>query len=76
MSPIVRDRPTFAYLYAAIIAGPLPVVWGSGTGSEVMSRIATPMVGGMLSSTLLTLAVIPALYAWVKRRAVKKGSDG
>jgi Cu(I)/Ag(I) efflux system membrane protein CusA/SilA len=41
-----------------------------------MSRIAAPMVGGMLSSTLLTLAVIPALYAWVKRRAVKKGSDG
>jgi Cu(I)/Ag(I) efflux system membrane protein CusA/SilA len=42
-------------------------MWGSGTGSEVMSRIAAPMVGGMISSTVLTLCVIPALYAWVKQ---------
>jgi Cu(I)/Ag(I) efflux system membrane protein CusA/SilA len=51
----------------AIMAGLLPILWGTGTGSEVMSRIAAPMVGGMLSSTVLTLAVIPALYAWVKQ---------
>jgi len=42
-------------------------MWGSGTGSEVMSRIAAPMVGGMISSTVLTLGVIPALYALVKQ---------
>src|SRR5213083_1541740 len=53
-------------LYGAIMAGLLPIMWGTGTGSEVMSRIAAPMVGGMISSTVLTLAVIPALYALVK----------
>jgi len=41
-------------------------LWSSGTGSEVMSRIAAPMVGGMISSTILTLIVIPAIYALVK----------
>ncbi len=46
----------------AIIAGLLPIMWGSGTGSEVMQRIAAPMVGGLLSATLLTLVVIPALF--------------
>ena len=46
-------------------------MWGTGTGSEVMRRIAAPMVGGMLSSTLLTLLVIPALYAIVKQRQLK-----
>jgi Cu(I)/Ag(I) efflux system membrane protein CusA/SilA len=51
----------------AIMAGLLPIMWGSGTGSEVMSRIAAPMVGGMISSTVLTLCVIPALYALIKQ---------
>jgi Cu(I)/Ag(I) efflux system membrane protein CusA/SilA len=51
----------------AIMAGLLPIMWGTGTGSEVMSRIAAPMVGGMISSTVLTLAVIPAIYALVKQ---------
>jgi Cu(I)/Ag(I) efflux system membrane protein CusA/SilA len=50
----------------AIMAGLLPILWSSGTGSEVMRRIAVPMVGGMVSSTLLTLLVIPAIYAIVK----------
>jgi Cu(I)/Ag(I) efflux system membrane protein CusA/SilA len=50
----------------AIMAGLLPILWGTGTGAEVMSRIAAPMVGGMISSTVLTLAVIPAIYALVK----------
>lgn len=50
-----------------IIAGLLPIMWGSGTGSEVMRRIAAPMVGGMVSSTILTLLVIPAIYFLVKR---------
>jgi Cu(I)/Ag(I) efflux system membrane protein CusA/SilA len=49
----------------AIMAGLLPIMWSTGTGSEVMRRIAAPMVGGMVSSTVLTLVVIPALYALV-----------
>jgi Cu(I)/Ag(I) efflux system membrane protein CusA/SilA len=44
----------------------LPIMWSSGTGSEVMQRIAVPMIGGMISSTVLTLVVIPAVYAWIK----------
>jgi len=50
----------------AIMAGLQPILWGSGTDSEVMSRIAAQMVGGMISSSVLTLAVIPAIYALVK----------
>ena len=50
-----------------IIAGLLPIMWGTGTGSEGMRRIAAPMVGGMISSTVLTLLVIPVIYAWVKQ---------
>jgi Cu(I)/Ag(I) efflux system membrane protein CusA/SilA len=56
----------------AIIAGLLPIMWGTGTGSEVMRRIAAPMVGGMISSTVLTLVVIPAIYMVVKSRAVRR----
>ena len=52
----------------AIMAGLLPILWNTGTGSEVMQRIAVPMVGGMISSTALTLLVIPVIYAMVKSR--------
>lgn len=52
------------------MAGLLPILWSNGTGAEVMRRIAVPMVGGMVPSTLLTLLVIPALYAIVKRRGL------
>ena len=62
---VERVRPKMMTV-VAIMAGLLPIMWGSGTGSEVMSRIAAPMVGGMISSTVLTLAVIPALYAMIK----------
>ncbi|BCB27138.1 cation efflux system protein CusA [Sulfurimicrobium lacus] len=62
---VERVRPKMMTV-VAIMAGLLPIMWSSGTGSEVMRRIAAPMVGGMLSSTLLTLVVIPALYALVK----------
>ena len=62
---VERVRPKMMTV-VAIMAGLLPIMWSSGTGSEVMSRIAAPMVGGMVSSTILTLAVIPALYALVK----------
>ena len=54
------------------MAGLLPIMWGTGTGSEVMRRIAAPMVGGMISSTLLTLIVIPAIYALVKQYEMRR----
>jgi Cu(I)/Ag(I) efflux system membrane protein CusA/SilA len=50
-------------------------MWSHGTGSEVMQRIAVPMIGGMVSSTLLTLAVIPAVYALVKGFGLRTGGD-
>ena len=68
---VERVRPKMMTV-TAIIAGLLPIMWSTGTGSEVMRRIAAPMVGGMISSTLLTLVVIPALYALVKRRQVSR----
>jgi Cu(I)/Ag(I) efflux system membrane protein CusA/SilA len=70
---VERVRPKMMTV-VAIMAGLLPIMWGHGTGSEVMSRIAAPMVGGMISSTVLTLGVIPALYALVKRRRLKSGA--
>ena len=63
---VERVRPKMMTV-VAIMAGLLPIMWGTGTGSEVMSRIAAPMVGGMVSSTILTLLVIPAIYALVKQ---------
>ena len=62
---VERVRPKMMTV-AAITAGLLPIMWSHGTGAEVMQRIAVPMIGGMVSSTLLTLAVIPAIYAVVK----------
>jgi Cu(I)/Ag(I) efflux system membrane protein CusA/SilA len=63
---VERVRPKMMTV-VAIMAGLLPIMWSTGTGSEVMRRIAAPMVGGMVSSTLLTLLVIPAIYTLVKR---------
>ncbi|PKO86039.1 MAG: CusA/CzcA family heavy metal efflux RND transporter, partial [Betaproteobacteria bacterium HGW-Betaproteobacteria-12] len=71
---VERVRPKMMTV-VAIMAGLLPIMWGSGTGSEVMSRIAAPMVGGMISSTVLTLAVIPAIYALVKQWRLKRGTE-
>ena len=62
---VERVRPKMMTV-CAIIAGLLPILWSSGTGSEVMQRIAVPMVGGMISSTILTLIVIPAVYGLIK----------
>ncbi len=62
---VERVRPKMMTV-VAIMAGLLPIMWSSGAGSEVMQRIAVPMIGGMVSSTLLTLVVIPAIYAIVK----------
>jgi Cu(I)/Ag(I) efflux system membrane protein CusA/SilA len=64
---VERVRPKMMTV-VAIMAGLLPIMWSTGTGSEVMRRIAAPMVGGMVSSTILTLVVIPVIYALVKRR--------
>ena len=68
---VERVRPKMMTV-TAIVAGLLPILWSEGTGSEIMQRIAVPMIGGMASSTLLTLLVIPAIYALVKlpRRGV------
>ena len=63
---VERVRPKMMTV-AAIMAGLLPIMWSHGTGAEVMQRIAVPMIGGMVSSTVLTLIVIPAIYAVVKR---------
>ncbi|MEQ1691756.1 MAG: efflux RND transporter permease subunit, partial [Gemmatimonas sp.] len=65
-----RVRPKMMTV-TAIMAGLLPILWGSGTGASVMKRIAAPMVGGMISSTVLTLIVIPAVYSLWKERAVR-----
>jgi copper/silver efflux system protein len=64
---VLRVRPK-AMTVAVILAGLLPIVWGSGTGSEVMSRIAAPMLGGMITAPLLSLLVVPAAYALLRRR--------
>jgi Cu(I)/Ag(I) efflux system membrane protein CusA/SilA len=69
---LMRVRPIMMTV-AAIIAGLLPIMLGSGTGSEVMRRIAAPMVGGMVSATVLTLAVIPAIFlVWQRHRLTSK----
>jgi len=67
---VERVRPKMMTV-TAIMAGLLPIMWSSGTGSEVMSRIAAPMVGGMVSSTVLTLVVIPVIYMWLKERGMR-----
>ena len=67
---VERVRPKMMTV-TAIMAGLLPILWGNGTGASVMKRIAAPMVGGMISSTVLTLVVIPAVYSLWKERAVR-----
>ncbi|MEC5319061.1 CusA/CzcA family heavy metal efflux RND transporter [Brenneria populi subsp. brevivirga] len=71
---VLRVRPK-AMTVAVIIAGLLPILWGSGAGSEVMSRIAAPMIGGMITAPLLSLFIIPAAYKliWLRRHRVKAG---
>jgi Cu(I)/Ag(I) efflux system membrane protein CusA/SilA len=67
---VVRVRPKLMTT-AAIMAGLLPILWGNGAGASVMKRIAAPMVGGMLSSTVLTLVVIPAIYALWREHQIR-----
>ena len=68
---VERVRPKIMTV-TAIIAGLLPILWGHGAGADVMKRIAAPMVGGMVSSTLLTLLVIPAIYSLWKEWEVRR----
>jgi Cu(I)/Ag(I) efflux system membrane protein CusA/SilA len=65
---VLRVRPK-AMTVAVIVGGLLPLFWGSGTGSEVMQRIAAPMVGGMISAPLLSMFVVPVVYRLMRRRA-------
>jgi Cu(I)/Ag(I) efflux system membrane protein CusA/SilA len=70
---VMRVRPKMMTV-VAIMAGLLPIMWGSGTGSEVMRRIAAPMVGGMVSATVLTLIVIPVIYTLVAEARLARES--
>ena len=70
---VERVRPKMMTV-AAIMAGLLPIMWSHGAGAEVMQRIAVPMIGGMVSSTVLTLVVIPAIYALVKGMRLTSGA--
>ena len=65
LGAVERVRPKMMTV-VAIMAGLVPILWSTGTGSEVMQRIAVPMIGGMMSSTVLTLVVIPAIYGLIK----------
>ena len=71
---VERVRPKMMTV-TAIMGGLLPILWGSGAGGTVMRRIAAPMIGGMVSSTLLTLLVIPAIYSLWKERTLRSNSD-
>jgi Cu(I)/Ag(I) efflux system membrane protein CusA/SilA len=67
----LRVRP-IAMTVAVIIAGLLPIMWGSGTGSEIMRRIASPMVGGMITAPILSMIVVPVVYMLMRRRALAR----
>jgi Cu(I)/Ag(I) efflux system membrane protein CusA/SilA len=71
---VLRVRPKMMTV-VAIMAGLLPIMWGHGTGSEVMRRIAAPMVGGMVSATVLTLVVIPALFALLEEAKLRRAAE-
>jgi Cu(I)/Ag(I) efflux system membrane protein CusA/SilA len=71
---VERVRPKMMTV-VAIMAGLLPIMWNTGTGSEIMQRIAVPMIGGMISSTLLTLIVIPAIFGLAKGRALPQSEE-
>ncbi|GAC1690682.1 MAG: CusA/CzcA family heavy metal efflux RND transporter [Candidatus Dormibacteraceae bacterium] len=70
----LRVRP-IAMTVAVIIAGLLPIMWGSGTGSEIMRRIASPMVGGMITAPILSMIVVPVVYMLIRRRELTSRSN-
>ncbi|WP_050464674.1 efflux RND transporter permease subunit [Herbaspirillum autotrophicum] len=71
---VLRVRPK-AMTVAVILAGLIPILWGSGAGSEVMSRIAAPMVGGMITAPLLSMFVIPAAYRLLRGRRISGSAE-
>ncbi|HHQ4314037.1 TPA: efflux RND transporter permease subunit [Serratia fonticola] len=71
---VLRVRPKVMTV-ATIMAGLLPIMWGGGAGSEVMQRIAAPMIGGMVSAPLLSMLVIPAVYSLLHRKDEKPGAE-
>ncbi|MDE2275865.1 MAG: efflux RND transporter permease subunit, partial [Burkholderiales bacterium] len=71
---VLRVRPK-AMTVAVILAGLLPILLGGGTGSEVMKRIAAPMVGGMVTAPLLSMFVVPAVYLLMRRRRPGPGAN-
>ena len=71
---VERVRPKLMTV-TAITAGLLPILWSQGTGADMMKRIAAPMVGGMVSSTVLTLVVIPAIYSLWKERVLRRAQE-
>jgi Cu(I)/Ag(I) efflux system membrane protein CusA/SilA len=74
LGAVERVRPKMMTV-VAIMAGLIPILWSTGTGSEVMQRIAVPMIGGMISSTVLTLIVIPAIYDLIKGFGLPREPD-
>jgi len=72
---VMRVRPKIMTV-ATTIMGLLPIMWITGTGARPMKRMAAPMIGGLVSSTILTLIVIPVIYALVKSRQTAKGAVG
>ena len=70
----LRVRPVLMTATATIV-GLLPILLGAGTGSEVMSRLAAPMVGGMISSVILTLLVLPVIYLLWRKHQLAPGPD-
>jgi Cu(I)/Ag(I) efflux system membrane protein CusA/SilA len=70
---VLRVRPK-AMTVCVIVAGLLPIMWSHGTGSEVMQRIAAPMIGGMISAPLLSLFVVPAAYLLMRRRELRRST--
>jgi hypothetical protein len=71
LGAVERVRPKMMTV-VAIMAGLVPILWSTGAGSEVMQRIAVPMIGGMTSSTILTLVVIPAIYGLIKHGGCRR----
>jgi Cu(I)/Ag(I) efflux system membrane protein CusA/SilA len=72
---VERVRPKMMTVFC-IIAGLLPLLWSTGAGSSVMRRIAAPMIGGMISSTVLTLILIPVAFALLKERELRRLAAG
>jgi Cu(I)/Ag(I) efflux system membrane protein CusA/SilA len=66
---VLRVRPK-AMTVSVIVAGLIPIMWSHGTGSEVMQRIAAPMIGGMITAPLLSMLVLPAIYYLIRRRGL------